>query len=272
MESPNSTHTSTASQPQHPHVQNVFHPPQPQPHATSTSAPVQQQTQRQAASTESASSSLEQQVPLSQLNQGQRRVGHASGESTSQSTDDDDDDDDEEQEEVDEEMRRLDEDFQKNMMRAKKVFDSRMDNLHRTKKEKEAQHQKTLAKHEKERMEYEKRLMAEAKEQSRRMEELQKEWDRRRESLAKHKQVKKPPLGGATFSQPNSPAQRVPPPPLSTAPGAKPIPQHPNSQPPSNSRPLPPASSSHTRNLSAPSLLNPTAEGSNPLDRTGTSP
>lgn len=86
------------------------------------------------------------------------------------------------------ELRKLDEDFQKNMMRAKKVFDSRMGNLQRTKHEREAQHQKTLEKHEKERADFEKRMQKEEIEQNRRIEQLQKEWDRRREAV-RQKQI-----------------------------------------------------------------------------------
>lgn len=87
----------------------------------------------------------------------------------------------------DEELRKLDEDFQKNLQRAKKVFDNRMDNLQRSQIEREAQHQKTLEKHQKERAEFEKRLQQEEKEQHRRIEQLQREWDRRREVLSKNK-------------------------------------------------------------------------------------
>jgi hypothetical protein len=80
-----------------------------------------------------------------------------------------------------EELRQLDEDFQKNLMRAKKVFASRMDNLVRTQSQREAQHQKTLEYHQKERAAFEKRLQQEEIEQNRRIELMQKEWDRRRE-------------------------------------------------------------------------------------------
>uniref|UniRef100_A0A7S1D4X8 Uncharacterized protein n=1 Tax=Cyclophora tenuis TaxID=216820 RepID=A0A7S1D4X8_CYCTE len=87
--------------------------------------------------------------------------------------------------EIDEELRKLDEEFQKNLQRTKKVFVNRMDNLHRSKQEKEAQHQKTLEKHEKERLEFEKRVQQEAIEQNRRLEQLKREHDRKREVLAK---------------------------------------------------------------------------------------
>jgi hypothetical protein len=84
---------------------------------------------------------------------------------------------------LDSELRNLDEDFKKNMMRAKKVFDSRMDNMQRFHYQREEQHQKTLQKHQKERSEFEKRLQKEEMEQNRRIEQLQKEWDRRREAM-----------------------------------------------------------------------------------------
>lgn len=84
------------------------------------------------------------------------------------------------------ELRKLDEDFQKNLQRAKKVFDNRMDNLQRNQIEREAQHKKTLEKHQKERTEFEKRLQQEEKEQNRRIEQLQREWDRKREVLSKN--------------------------------------------------------------------------------------
>lgn len=81
------------------------------------------------------------------------------------------------------ELRKLDEDFKKNMMRAKKVFVSRMDNIQRIQYQREAQHQKTLEKHQKERAELEKRMQQEEIEQNRRIEQLQKEWDKRRDAV-----------------------------------------------------------------------------------------
>jgi WNK lysine deficient protein kinase len=82
-----------------------------------------------------------------------------------------------------EELRKLDEDFKKNMMRAKKVFVNRMDNLQRTQVQREAQHKKTLEQHQKDRAAFEKRLQQEEIEQNRRIEQMRKEWDRRREEL-----------------------------------------------------------------------------------------
>lgn len=102
-------------------------------------------------------------------------------------------DDEPDDEELASEIRKLDEDFQKNMQRAKRVFDSRMDNLQRSQIEREAQHQKFLEKHEKERADFEKRLAQEANEQQKRIEQLRKEWDRRRENLAQHTKKSAPP-------------------------------------------------------------------------------
>jgi DNA polymerase III delta prime subunit len=112
-------------------------------------------------------------------------------ESSSRSDEDASDDDDENDDETafKEEMQRLDEDFKKNMLRAQKVFDSRMDNLQRSKEEREAQHLKTVEKHEKERAEFEKRLLQAEKEQNRRIEQLQREWDKKREKLYKHRKL-----------------------------------------------------------------------------------
>lgn len=89
----------------------------------------------------------------------------------------------EEEEMCAEELRRLDDDFKKNMMRAKKVFVNRMDNLQRTQVQREAQHKKTLEQHQKDRAAFEKRLQQEEIEQNRRIEQMKKEWDRRREEV-----------------------------------------------------------------------------------------
>ncbi|VEU33501.1 unnamed protein product [Pseudo-nitzschia multistriata] len=81
------------------------------------------------------------------------------------------------------ELRKLDQDFQNNLKRAKKVFAGRMDNLQRTQVQREAQHQKTLEQHKKDRTAFEKRLQQEAIEQNRRIELMQQEWDRKREEV-----------------------------------------------------------------------------------------
>jgi len=82
------------------------------------------------------------------------------------------------------ELRKLEEDYKKNLKIAKKVFDSRMENLERSRIEKEAQHKETLEKHEKERLAFEKKRTIEEEQQLRRIEQLQKEWDKKRETLA----------------------------------------------------------------------------------------
>jgi hypothetical protein len=139
------------------------------------SAPVAQPTklaQRRATTGSSLSSNTEKRQPLN-------------GSSTSSSFDEGDFEDTDD--EVNAELRKLGDDFQKNLLRAKKVFDNRMDSLQRSQVEREVQHQKTLERHEKERADFEKRLAQEAEQQSRRIEQLQRDWDRRRESLAQHK-------------------------------------------------------------------------------------
>ncbi|CAJ1930525.1 unnamed protein product [Cylindrotheca closterium] len=81
------------------------------------------------------------------------------------------------------ELRKLDEEFKKTVSRAKKVFDSRMDTISRLQHEREALHQKTLSEHEKQRIEFEKRLQQEEMEQNRRIQQLQKDWARKREEM-----------------------------------------------------------------------------------------
>ena len=81
------------------------------------------------------------------------------------------------------ELRQVDEEMKKTLMRAKKVFVNRMDNLQRTQVQREAQHKKTLEQHQKDRAAFEKRLQQEEIEQNRRIEQMQKEWDRRREEV-----------------------------------------------------------------------------------------
>jgi WNK lysine deficient protein kinase len=103
---------------------------------------------------------------------------------------------------VEEELRKLEEEFERSMQRVKKVFDSRMDNLQRSQIEREAQHQKTLEKHEKERAEFEKRLAQEEEQQVRRMEHLQREWEKKRQALAQQssKRARQPPSQSSSCS------------------------------------------------------------------------
>jgi hypothetical protein len=88
-----------------------------------------------------------------------------------------------------EELRMLDEEFSKTVIRAKKVFDSRMDNITRLQHEREAQHQKTLSEHEKRRADFEKRLQQEEIEQNRRIVQLQEEWERKREEVRRIQEI-----------------------------------------------------------------------------------
>lgn len=95
----------------------------------------------------------------------------------------------EQQKEIEEALRQVDQEFEKNMQRSEKVFKGRMDKLQQSKQEKEAQHQKTLEKHQKEQMEFKKRVEQEEKEHIRRIEQMKRERDRKREELAKQAQA-----------------------------------------------------------------------------------
>jgi hypothetical protein len=84
-----------------------------------------------------------------------------------------------------EEMRKLEQEFEKKLQRAKKSYGTRMDNLHRSKEEAEAQHQMTLEKHEKERIEFEKRVRLAEEEQARRLSQLEKEFIEKKKEFLK---------------------------------------------------------------------------------------
>ena len=75
-----------------------------------------------------------------------------------------------------EEIRKLELELEKKIQRAKKSYHTRMDNLHRSKEEVEAQHQMLLEKHEKERLEFEKRVRLAEEEQARRLNQIQNEF------------------------------------------------------------------------------------------------
>ena len=77
------------------------------------------------------------------------------------------------------ELRKLREDYQKHLKRAEKAYLTRRDNLIRSKEEREAQHLKTLEKHEKEKVEFEKRLKLAEEEQNKRLRKLEKEWEKK---------------------------------------------------------------------------------------------
>jgi hypothetical protein len=99
-----------------------------------------------------------------------------------------------------EEMRKLEEEFEKRLQRAKKSYGTRMDNLQRSKEEAEAQHQMTLEKHEKERIEYEKKVRLAEEEQNRRLSQIEKEFKEKknqvRQQRAGQANGEKPPLHG----------------------------------------------------------------------------
>lgn len=82
-----------------------------------------------------------------------------------------------------EEIRKLEQEFEKKMQRAKKSYGTRMDNLHRSKDEAEAIHQATLQKHEKERTEFEKRVRLAEEEQTRRLNQIEKEFIEKKEGV-----------------------------------------------------------------------------------------
>lgn len=90
-----------------------------------------------------------------------------------------------------EEIRRLEQEFEKKLLRAKKSYHTRMDNLHRSKEEVEAQHQLLLEKHEKERIEFEKRVRLAEEEQTRRLNQIQSELLEKKKEV-QQKRVKVP--------------------------------------------------------------------------------
>ena len=89
--------------------------------------------------------------------------------------------------EDDEDLRHLEENHKRNVNRAKKAYDTRMDNLQRSKEEKEALHLQTLQRHEKEKVEFEKRVKMAEEEQDRRLESLEQELLRKKEEVIKAK-------------------------------------------------------------------------------------
>jgi hypothetical protein len=96
---------------------------------------------------------------------------------------------DDDDEDIQAELRKLEDNYERNLERAKKVFDSRMVNLQRSQKEKEKEYLKTLEKHEKERAEFEKRRAQENEQQQRRLEQLEKDKDKKIESLKREAQM-----------------------------------------------------------------------------------
>jgi len=103
-----------------------------------------------------------------------------------------------------EEIRRLELEFEKKLQRVKKSYGTRMDNLHRSKEEAEAQHQMTLEKHEKERIEFEKRVRLAEEEQTRRLNQLEKEFMEKKKEFMKAGIGEKPPLPHGGHKRSNS--------------------------------------------------------------------
>eukprot|EP00816_Leptocylindrus_hargravesii_P013132 CAMPEP_0196806616 /NCGR_PEP_ID=MMETSP1362-20130617/6515_1 /TAXON_ID=163516 /ORGANISM="Leptocylindrus danicus, Strain CCMP1856" /LENGTH=853 /DNA_ID=CAMNT_0042180167 /DNA_START=73 /DNA_END=2634 /DNA_ORIENTATION=+ len=95
-----------------------------------------------------------------------------------------------------EELRRLGEEYRKNRERANKAYDTRMDNLKRSRDEKVAQHKKFLEKHEREMDEFDKRLKQIEVDQTKRLKDLENGWNKQREELleSKRKMVQKGPV------------------------------------------------------------------------------
>jgi hypothetical protein len=80
-----------------------------------------------------------------------------------------------------EELQQLKIEHEKKMLRAQKVFHTRMESLQRSLEEKEAQHLKTLEKHERERAALEKRLKMAEEEQQKRLKQLEEEFVQQRQ-------------------------------------------------------------------------------------------
>jgi hypothetical protein len=91
-----------------------------------------------------------------------------------------------------EEIRKLEQEFEKKVQRANKSYHTRMDNLHRSKEEVEAQHQMLLEKHEKERIEFEKRVRLAEEEQARRLSQIEKEFIEKKKEVQQQR-AKLPP-------------------------------------------------------------------------------
>lgn len=87
-----------------------------------------------------------------------------------------------------EELKRMEEEFQKTLQRAKKVYEARMENLHRSLNDFEAQHIQNLKKHEKERADFEKKAKLSEAEHSKRLKELEQQWNLKRAELTRKKQ------------------------------------------------------------------------------------
>ena len=86
------------------------------------------------------------------------------------------------------EIKQLKIDYVNKVTRANKAYQTRMENLIRSKEEKEALHLKTVEKHEKERLSFEKRVKQAEKEQQDRVEKLTKEFEQQKAKALQSKQ------------------------------------------------------------------------------------
>ncbi len=87
------------------------------------------------------------------------------------------------------EIKQLKEEFNNNVRRANKAYQTRMENLLRSKEEKEALHLKTVEKHEKERLAFEKRVRQAEREQQERVQKLAEEFELRKAEALQSKQL-----------------------------------------------------------------------------------
>ncbi len=87
------------------------------------------------------------------------------------------------------EIKKLKIDFENKVKRTNKAYQTRMENLIRSKEEKEALHLKTVEKHEKEQLAFQKRVKQAEKEQEERMQKIQKEFEARKAKALQLKQA-----------------------------------------------------------------------------------
>ena len=92
------------------------------------------------------------------------------------------------------ELLQLKQEHEKRIQRARKAFGTRMDNLQRSREEKEALHLQTLKKHEKETAALEKRLKMAEVEQQQRLQKLEKEFFQQREIAKQQSKKVNPPI------------------------------------------------------------------------------
>ena len=87
------------------------------------------------------------------------------------------------------ELRRLEGEYRKSLERAMKAYETRMENLKRSKEEKQAQHLKLLEKHEREMDEFDKRLKQAELDQSKRLDKLEQDWNIQKKDFLEAKRI-----------------------------------------------------------------------------------